>query len=117
MYLHDPRAERALILSVTDDTDFADAVSAERAGRPTHGHGWLEVTASGIVARAEQQAVELCAEILDLSALVPRLRQPERPQLVAGIEEVVRAAHAAFASCRAVIAAAERADAMEEVVG
>ena len=117
MYLHDPRAERALILSVTDDTDFAEAVAAARAGRPTHDRGWLDVTASAIVARTEQRAVELCAEILDLSALVPRLREAERSQLVAGIEEVVRAAHAAFASCRAVIAAAERADAMEEVVG
>ena len=115
MYLHDPGAERALIMSVTDDADFADAVAAVRGTRPTGGGGWLELTAPGIVARTERHATDLCAEILDLHGLAARLRCNERPELAAGTREVVRAAHVAYVACHRLSPVAERADAMEEL--
>jgi hypothetical protein len=114
MYLYDPRAERALILAMTRDGDFADAVAARRATPPEDG-GWLDATAPDIVARVERRAIELCAEILDLPALTPRLREAERPALAAGVRQVVRSAHAAYVACRALTSAAERADEMTEL--
>ena len=115
MYLHDPRAERVFILTVTDDRDFADAVAAKRAACPRDDRDWLDLTAPDIVVRSEQRAVELCAEVLDLAALMPRLRENERPTLTTGVRQIVRAAHAAYVACRGLTPAAERADSMEEL--
>ena len=115
MYLDDQRAERALILAVTHDGDFADAVTAQRGAPPEQDRGWLDATAPDVVARAEQKAVELCAEILDLRALVPQPGERERAGLSAGIRQVIRSAHTAYAACRALTAAAERADETTEL--
>ena len=116
MYLYDPRAERALILAVTSDGDFADAVAAYRAAPAPDDRRWLDATAPDTVARAEQHALALCAEILDLAALVPRLAERQRPALTAGVRQVVRSAHAAYAACRALTSTAERADELGELV-
>ena len=115
MHLYAPRAERALILAVTHDRDFAEAVAAQRAAPPDADRGWLDLTAPDIVARAEQRALELCAEILDLPALEPRLQEREQPALTAGMRQVIRSAHAAYVACRALTPTAERADNSEDL--
>lgn len=116
MYLHDPRAERALILAVTGDGDFAEAVAAHLATRAEHDDRWLDATPTDIVARAEQRAIELCAEILDLPTLAAQLQERERPVLTAGVRQIVRSAHSAYAACRALTTTAERADERMELV-